>query len=60
MRDIGNPVVTVHVLPGTPEEAANSRKNLCAVCEQICCEAEGHPVKVIIESAKWPPVRSSG
>lgn len=49
MRDIGKASVTVHVLAGTPDAAAKNRENLRAVCEQICCEAAGRPVRVKIE-----------
>ncbi len=48
MREIGKPNVELRVLPGIPEDVAQNRENLRAVCGQICSLAVGHAVKVAV------------
>lgn len=50
MAEKGTPAVTLHIMTASVEEIEHSREELRRVCEQICCEAQGHPVKVTLQN----------
>lgn len=48
-RDIGEPTIIVHTLPGTPEQIAENREKFRSVCESAMSEVVGQPVTVKID-----------
>lgn len=49
MAEKGTSAVTLHIMTASAEEIEHSREELRRVCEQICCEAQGHPVKAALK-----------
>jgi hypothetical protein len=47
-KDIGEPIIIEHTLPGTPEQVAKNRERLRSVCESAMSELAGHPVQVTL------------
>lgn len=48
-RDIGEPTIIVHTLPGTPEQIAENRERFRSVCETAMSEVVGQPVSLKID-----------
>lgn len=48
-RDIGQPTVVCHTLPGTPEQIAANRERLRQACESALSQICGCPMEVTLD-----------